>query len=68
MRSSIRMVIAGDTGIPVDVCGAAELRDRVVSRAHDTGHLMARVLLRARLDDVPPLRVAERLIGDPAGT
>ncbi|MEU2602424.1 hypothetical protein [Streptomyces hirsutus] len=54
--------------MPVDVCGAAELRDRVVSRAHDTGHLMARVLPRARLDDVRPPRVAERLIGDPAGT
>ncbi|MER6148870.1 hypothetical protein ACWCQB_18755 [Streptomyces hirsutus] len=62
------MVIAGDTGIPVDVCGAAELRDRVVSRTHDTGHLMTGALPCARLDEVHPPRVAERLIGDPAGT
>ncbi|RPK81947.1 MULTISPECIES: hypothetical protein [Streptomyces] len=44
---------------------AAELWDFVVSGAHDTGHLMTWVLLRARLDGTHPLHVAERLIGKP---
>ncbi|MFH9266095.1 hypothetical protein ACH4KN_17825 [Streptomyces sp. NPDC017546] len=46
-----------------DEAKAAELWDFVVSGAHDTGHLMTWVLLRARLDGTHPLLVAERLIG-----
>ncbi|WP_097910720.1 hypothetical protein [Streptomyces sp. b84] len=46
-----------------DETKAAELWDFVVSGAHDTGHLMTWVLLRARLDGTHPLLVAERLIG-----
>ncbi|MEW2061741.1 hypothetical protein AB0899_13360 [Streptomyces sp. NPDC007002] len=45
---------------------AAELWEFVVSRGHDTGHLMTWVLLRARLDGTHPLHVAEQLIGKPS--
>ncbi|WP_405508625.1 hypothetical protein OG323_21560 [Streptomyces cyaneofuscatus] len=48
-----------------DETRAAELWEFVVSGAHDTGHLMTWVLLRARLDGTHPLLVAERLIGRP---
>lgn len=48
-----------------DEAKAAELWEFVVSGGHDTGHLMTWVLLRARLDGVHPLHVAERLIGEP---
>ncbi|WP_432152214.1 hypothetical protein [Streptomyces sp. bgisy029] len=47
-----------------DETRAAELWDFVASGAHDTGHLMTWVLLRARLDGTHPLHVAERLIGE----
>ncbi|WP_416222916.1 hypothetical protein [Streptomyces sp. VB1] len=47
-----------------DETKAAELWDFVASGAHDTGHLMTWVLLRARLDGTHPLLVAERLIGE----
>ncbi|MFE2296107.1 hypothetical protein [Streptomyces sp. NPDC059452] len=48
-----------------DETRAAELWEYVTSGAHDTGHLMAWVLTRARLDGTHPLLVAERLIGEP---
>ncbi|MFJ6615867.1 hypothetical protein ACIQPT_36935 [Streptomyces sp. NPDC091289] len=48
-----------------DEAKAAELWEFIVSGGHDTGHLMTWVLLRARLDGIHPLHVAERLIGDP---
>ncbi|OCC09666.1 hypothetical protein A3Q37_04252 [Streptomyces sp. PTY087I2] len=48
-----------------DEAKAAELWEFVVSGGHDTGHLMTWVLLRARLDGVHPLHVAEKLIGEP---
>ncbi|WGP10863.1 hypothetical protein [Streptomyces sp. SH5] len=44
---------------------AAELWEFIVSGGHDTGHLMTWVLLRARLDGVHPLHVAEKLIDEP---
>ncbi|WDG30540.1 hypothetical protein N7925_20475 [Streptomyces sp. CA-278952] len=47
-----------------DETKAAELWDFVASGAHDTGHLMTWVLLRARLDGTHPLLVAERLLGE----
>ncbi|MFD5977948.1 serine/threonine-protein kinase [Streptomyces bacillaris] len=48
-----------------DEAKAAELWESVVSGAHDTGHLMTWVLLRARLDGAHPLHVAEKLTGEP---
>ncbi|MET8882862.1 hypothetical protein [Streptomyces rubiginosohelvolus] len=48
-----------------DEAKAAELWEFVVSRGHDTGHLMTWVLLRARLDGTHPLHVAEKLIDKP---
>ncbi len=48
-----------------DEAKAAELWDFVESRAHDTGHLMTWVLMRARLDGVRPLEVADRLVCGP---
>ncbi|MER7883918.1 hypothetical protein ABTY35_13990 [Streptomyces fimicarius] len=48
-----------------DEAKAAELWEFIVSGGHDTGHLMTWVLLRARLDGVHPLHVAEKLIAEP---
>ncbi|MGW6710909.1 hypothetical protein ACWF9X_26670 [Streptomyces globisporus] len=48
-----------------DEAKAAELWEFIVSGGHDTGHLMTWVLLRARLDGIHPLHVAEKLIGEP---
>ncbi|MEV7914167.1 hypothetical protein [Streptomyces griseus] len=48
-----------------DEAKAAELWEFIVSGGHDTGHLMTWVLLRARLDGVHPLHVAEQLIAEP---
>ncbi|WP_371624188.1 hypothetical protein [Streptomyces sp. NBC_01116] len=59
-KTPVRLLI--HLGAP-DETKAAELWDFVVSGAHDTGHLMTWVLLRARLDGTHPLLVAERLIG-----
>ncbi|MEU3057814.1 hypothetical protein ABZ688_16440 [Streptomyces fimicarius] len=49
-----------------DEAKAAELWGFIVSGGHDTGHLMTWVLLRARLDGVHPLHVAEKLIAEPS--
>ncbi|MFJ9620816.1 hypothetical protein [Streptomyces sp. NPDC101181] len=49
-----------------DEAKAAELWEFVASGDHDTGHLMTWVLLRARLDGVHPLHVADGLIGQPS--
>ncbi|MFB7578596.1 hypothetical protein [Streptomyces hydrogenans] len=48
-----------------DEAKAAELWEFVASGAHDVGHLMTWVLLRARLDGEHPLAVADRLLGTP---
>ncbi|MFD9498016.1 hypothetical protein [Streptomyces sp. NPDC060035] len=45
-----------------DESKAVELWEFIASGAHDTGHLMTWVLMRARLDGVPPLQVADRLL------
>lgn len=41
---------------------AAELWDFITSGGHDQGHLMTWALIRARLDQVHPLTVADRLL------
>lgn len=48
-----------------DEDGAARLWAHVSAAVHDTGHLMTWVLMRARLDGVPPLHVAVGLLGSP---
>ncbi len=48
-----------------DEAKAAELWEFVTSPAHDVGQLMTWVLVRARLDGVHPLLVADRLHGVP---
>ncbi|MFG2332427.1 hypothetical protein ACGFMM_22720 [Streptomyces sp. NPDC048604] len=48
-----------------DEAKADELWRFVTGRGHDTGHLMTWVLMRARLDGVHPLLVADRLVGVP---
>jgi hypothetical protein len=58
-KNSLRLLT--HLGAP-DEAKAAELWEFIASRAHDTGHLMTWVLLRARLDQVPPLLVADRLV------
>ncbi|MEH1017430.1 hypothetical protein V6U90_30610 [Micromonospora sp. CPCC 206060] len=60
-KSTLRLLT--HLGAP-DEAKAAELWDFVTSSAHDTGHLMTWVLIRARLDQVSPLLVADRLLGD----
>ncbi|WP_406858933.1 hypothetical protein ABZO31_01270 [Streptomyces sp. HUAS MG47] len=45
-----------------DEAKADELWRFVTGRGHDTGHLMTWVLIRARLDGVHPLLVADRLV------
>ncbi|WP_418955337.1 hypothetical protein [Streptomyces tritici] len=45
-----------------DEAKADELWRFVTGRGHDTGHLLTWVLLRARLDGVHPLLVADRLV------
>ncbi|MDX2297330.1 MULTISPECIES: hypothetical protein [Streptomyces] len=48
-----------------DESKAAALWEFVTSRAHDVGQLTTWVLVRARLDGVHPLFVADRLLGTP---
>ncbi len=45
-----------------DESKAAELWEFIESGAHDTGHLMTWVLMRARLDGLPPSHVADSLV------
>lgn len=45
-----------------DEAKATELWEFIASGAHDTGHLMTWVLMRARLDGVRPVQVADRLV------
>ncbi|MEV0648520.1 hypothetical protein AB0I28_24980 [Phytomonospora sp. NPDC050363] len=44
---------------------AARLWSYATSGAHDSGHLLTWVLMRARLDGVPPRQVAAGLVGRP---
>ncbi|WP_285663450.1 hypothetical protein [Actinorhabdospora filicis] len=44
---------------------ATRLWTHATSGAHDTGHLLTWVLLRAHLDDTPPRHIAAGLIGHP---
>lgn len=49
-----------------DEAKAGELWEFIASGAHDEGHLMTWVLMRAKLDKTPPLLVADRLLSESA--